>query len=94
MSESNESQKPLDFDLRTRIANIVVDHQLQYGDCYCGERFQAAQPWGLHVADAVIRELGLRREFHESRIVTNEHGATYRIKGGYRWITDWKVDDE
>ena len=46
-----------DIDLRTRIAAIVADHQLQYVDCYCGERFQAAQPWGDHVADAVIREL-------------------------------------
>lgn len=41
------------------------------------------------LADAVIRELGLQREGQKSRTVTNEHGATYHIQGGHRYVTKW-----
>jgi hypothetical protein len=46
------------------------------------------------LADAVIAELGLYREGSEPRTVTNEFGATFRIEGGHRYVTDWKADDE
>lgn len=61
---------------------------------------RADQDWlsdrPLHedMANSVIAELGLYREGRDSRTVTNEQGATYRIEGGHRYVTDWKVNDE
>ena len=59
----------------------LVDGNLR-GDCYWKQ------------ADAVIAELGLRREGSKPRTVTNDQGATYRIEGGHRYVTEWKADDE
>jgi len=81
-------------DMRDRIAAAIYRSASQWD----------AHPWDAlaeHVqaayrgqADAVIAELGLRREGTESRTVTNEYGATYRIEGGHRYVTDWKADDD
>jgi hypothetical protein len=67
-------------DLRTRIADVIARHRMDRSN--------------YEMADAVIAELGLYREGNESRTVTNEYGATYRIEGGHRYVTDWEADDE
>ena len=43
------------------------------------------EEWAKHVADAVIAELGLRREDNEA-----DFTGSYR----HRYVTDWKADDE
>jgi hypothetical protein len=75
-----------DIGLRDRIAAVL--RQVLFGNGGDGD----VEPEVL--ADAVIAELGLYREGTESRTVTNEFGATYRIEGGHRYVTDWKADDE
>ena len=69
MSESNESQKPLDFDLRKRIWRTLEAHGLGWIDngkpdahCLCGHVPRLGESWHFHVADALIRELGLHEE--------------------------------
>lgn len=53
MSESNESQNPLDFDLRTRIATVIA----RMNDCWCEDCHPEPDEFDLMVADAVLREL-------------------------------------
>jgi hypothetical protein len=70
-------------DLRDRIAAALESaDRIGYG----------TRPYG-ELADAVIAELGLHREGTESRTVTNEFGATYRVEGGYRYVTKWESND-
>jgi hypothetical protein len=74
-------------DLRTRIAAALRNAD------------EGCPPWDGPVsynvlADAVIAALGLCREGKESGTFTNEQGATYRIEGGHRYVTDWEADDE
>ena len=87
-------------DLRARIAAIQVGHYPWLYDrtlaCTCGE--YRSEPdlfrqWGDHLADAVIRELGLRREGHPSETITNEQGATFYREGGHRYVTEWIADE-
>lgn len=52
MSESNESQNPLDLDLRTRIAAAI----------YKGCDNRVSPGLSRQAADVVIREMGLRQE--------------------------------
>jgi len=81
-------------DLRDRIAAAIYGAASQW-DGYpwdaLAEHVQAAY---RGQADAVIADLGLQRESSESRTVTNEFGATYRIQGGRRYVTDWEADDD
>jgi hypothetical protein len=85
--------------LRDRIAAALY--------CHAAQSVATGVPWlnwedtfpvvrevWLIMADAVIAELGLYREDSEPRTVTNEFGATFRIEGGHRYVTDWKADDE
>ena len=63
MSESNESQNPVDFDLRTRIAAVQRAHmgdpyEQDMGECPCGFRYSTTTELAAHIADMVIRELG------------------------------------
>ena len=53
-------------DLRTRIAAVVVQHHTgeDYDckwplQCECDAKWRSPEEWARHVADAVIRELGL-----------------------------------
>ena len=84
--------------LRDRIAAVQSKHH--HWDfagaltCACGEDFgldgdagweSAVQEWAKHVADAVIAELGLRREDNEA-----DFTGSYR----HRYVTDWRADDE
>ena len=91
-SESNESQKPLDFDLRTRIWRTLEAHGLGWIDngkpdahCLCGHVPRLGESWHFHVADAVIAEIG------------NEIAPQYHYlmpDGSDPGFTDWKADDE
>ena len=42
----------------------------------------------IEMADAVIAELNLHQQDEE-----DEYGG-YKRTGRYRWVTDWKADDE
>lgn len=62
--------------LRTRIAAVVY-RELEYdGDDFCG-----------HLADVLIRELGLKRA---SRPNDYQH---VNYPPGYQYITDWIADE-
>ena len=70
-------------DLRTRIAAVQREHRLtsfgaNYVQCECGwkspEKYATWTDHPEHVADAVIRELGLHLQ---------------PAKGHYRYVTDW-----
>ena len=90
-------------DLRTRIAAVVYAHDCwDYAgglECRCGSQFSfdeddpqgdAITPWSEHVAEALVRELGLRREGLPSGAVTEPvHGSTWFRQGGFRWVTEW-----
>ena len=46
------------------------------------------------MADAVIRELGLREEHTATELVTDPYSAaTWTREGGHRYVTDWENDD-
>jgi len=68
-------------DLRTRIAVIVT--QLANQPC-CDSSIHAVEPsgWSLDVADAVIRELGLRQERQQ---------GPYNFM--YRYVTETMTDE-
>ena len=78
-------------NLRYRIAAVLREHvedQLTNYDagrneCGCGN--QGLSGYVEHVADAVIRELGLRIQ------VAGPDGIVGT--GKYRYITDWTTDD-
>jgi hypothetical protein len=81
-------------DLRTRIAAVIYGAASQW-DSYPWDALAGhIQALYLGQADAVIAELQLYREGTESRTVTNEFGATYRVEGGYRYVTDWQSNDD
>jgi len=77
-------------DLRTRIAAVLLgDHCVQGMTAPCDD----CRAHAIRQADAVIRELGLRREGHPSETITNEQGATFYREGGHRYVTEWEIDD-
>lgn len=81
MSESSENQKSLDFDVRTRIAAVLKSYGLsdQYGDPLPEEELS-------DVADAVIRELKLKREVDDR--------ASFRMESSRaRYVTEWNTDE-
>lgn len=72
-------------DLRDRIAAVLADHHALAG-CSC----QGVDPMHgqtLHLADAVIAELGLHRNDEE-----DEYGG-YKPTGRHRYVTDWMADE-
>jgi hypothetical protein len=85
MGESNESQKPLDFDLRNRMAAAIYDASDEYTRKLmanprlpgCTAIEGDSKPVCFTLADAVIRELGLRKQ--SDKLVR-------------RYITDWEAD--
>lgn len=74
-------------DLRTRIAAVLLDHELANGDCCCEQRYLFGSCWETHVADAIIRELGLREETAYAWN-NNRSRAT-----GKRYVTDWRGEE-
>jgi hypothetical protein len=85
MGESNESQKPLDFDLRNRMAAAIYEASDEYTRklmanprlAGCAAIEGDSKPVCFTLADAVIRELGLRKQ--SDKLVR-------------RYITDWEAD--
>jgi hypothetical protein len=75
-------------DLRTRIGEVLrVGLQGSHEDGFDTEEV-------LALADAVVRELGLRREVLPSGAVTDPvHGVTWFRQGGFRWVTEWVSDE-
>lgn len=74
--------------LRDKMAKIAERHGLGWIDngtdharCYCGHSPRLGDSWHWHVADAVIRELGLRVQ------VAGPDGIVGT--GKYRYVTDW-----
>ena len=86
-------------DLRTQIAAVLKRHrpdnaEISFVTCICGgARTYIYDPpdiqtwWEAHLADAVIRELGLRQETDPKALFRMEHPR-------HRYVTDWKADDE
>jgi hypothetical protein len=85
-------------DLRARIAAIIDTHSAVGSEgqvtCWCdSQQFDGFHAHSLHAADAVIRELGLRREVLPSGGVTDPvHGSTWFRQGGSRWVSEWVPD--
>ena len=84
-------------NLRDRISVTQQAHIFCITECSCGHRFpwekstewreRAEWAWARHVADAVIRELGLRREADDK--------ANFRMEPSrHRYVTDWIASDE
>jgi len=82
-------------DLRDRIAAAIVQHHTDCDDtvdgtwtqCQCDAGWRRDDEWAVHVADAVIAELGLRRA---SRPNDFDHR---RYPPGDRYITDWIANE-
>jgi hypothetical protein len=75
-------------DLRDRMFRAMEEHGLGWIDngkptahCWCGYQPQMGESWHMHVADAVIAELGLRYQ------LAPEGGPW---TGHHRYLTDWK----
>jgi hypothetical protein len=72
--------------LRDRIAAVLIEHPDRWAGTCCEDEtvipdggFSTQDEWAEHVADAVIRELGLRREPRGDQC---------------RFVTDWQKEDE
>ena len=72
MSKSNESQKPLEFDLRDRIAAAIYDGMNEWDRKWAIDPRLTPPQWDeelksettcYKIADAVIRELRLQQEW-------------------------------
>ena len=70
-------------DLRTRISNIARDHFDASCQCPGVPEMRSYRDACDHVADEVIRELGMTQERKR-----HSHPSQYR------YVTDWKADDE
>lgn len=71
--------------LRTRIACVLAGITPN----------NTPKPEYLEMADAVIRELGLSEETRDGYTITNGlKDIIRRRKPHYRYVTDWKADDE
>lgn len=73
------------IDLRTHIAAVLLTHQHVNGKCLCQslrEQTTSGQH-AKHMADAVLAELGLTREWEESR------PDPEILTGRYRYVTEW-----
>lgn len=84
-------------DLRTRIAAAIYEASDEYTRKLmvnprlpgCDDVEGDNKPICFVLADAVIRELGLREERTASESITNEQGATWHRKTGRRYVTEW-----
>ena len=73
-------------DLRTRIAAVVAD--VMNGTPEKPER------WDFLLADAVIRELGLREQTGNDAAYPQVIPCADYLRTHHRYVTDWKADDE
>ncbi len=76
-------------DLHTRItavqrAHMPDQYKQDMGECPCGFIFSTYSELADHVADAVIRELGLEREKE-----LDEENGLLTLTRRHRYVTDW-----
>ena len=75
--------QPMSDTLRDRIAAAVDDFYI-YDPCW------HPNDWKVAVADAVIRELGLREENIDGAVIKDWVGTPIRIRPPrYRYVTEW-----
>ena len=78
-------------NLRDRIADFLQAHQYESAYCGCGLPVEDQAHHDLHVADAVIEALALKREHLSGR------DSLYAIAGDprpiHRYVTEWTADD-
>lgn len=95
MGESNESQKPLDFDLRNRMATAIYEASDEYTRKLmanprlpgCSAIEGDSKPVCFTLADAAISELGLQTHLAK-RIINGKPDQWVR-----RYVTDWEIVD-
>ena len=71
-------------DLRTRIAAVMRAEVAANG------LDSPVEDWIPFLTDAVIREIGLRREIRYTPPVPRMP----RLPTGYRYVTEWETDDK
>ena len=81
------------MNLRDRIAAVQLahmpdDYERDMGECPCGFKYTIYGELASHVADAVIRELGLQPHLAK-RIINGKPDQWVR-----RHVTDWEIVDE
>lgn len=72
-------------DLRTRIAAVLCAHPDKWDGTCCGDsklEIEVQNDWASHVADVLIRKLGLQRD-DEYEL------GSYTPSGRYRYVTEW-----
>jgi isopentenyldiphosphate isomerase len=80
-------------DLRTRIAAVLMAHPDKWDGTCCGDpnlEIEVQEDWAEHVADAVIRELGMKEERDRPYSTRHDWQGDWR----HRYVTEWKADDE
>lgn len=86
-------------NLRTRIAAVQADHSLLHScgnewKCYCLDEGNNETAWHRdHVADVLIRELGLTEE---RRVIHTYAAAGFTVAVGgteSRYLTEWTTDE-
>ena len=79
--------------LRTRIAAVLYN-RVPYAQLSFDKASDEVRAEWLADADAVIRELALRRDERDGRIIYNGFGQPINvIKPKYRYVTEWTADD-
>jgi len=88
--------------LRTRVAREIESHGLGWIDngkpdiarCHCGYRPQRlGESWHFHVADAVIRELGLREQTGNDAAAPQVIPCVDNLRTHHRYVTEWTADE-
>ena len=76
-------------NLRHRIAAVQSEHQARANSCLCGWKYDPITDDSHfdHVADTLIRELGLKKASRP-----NDY-RFFRYPPGDRYITDWLADE-
>lgn len=76
-------------DLRDRVAVVLAGHHTDcegsFLQCECDARWRSIHAWADHVADAVIRELGLQPDLAK-RIINGKPDQWV-----CRHVTDWEI---
>ena len=83
-------------DLRDRIAKVLHNQfgpSLGAAEAGWDDEPAATKEMYRADADAVIAELGLRRESNQAQGGMDEMGVTFRTEGRHRWVTDWQPDE-
>ena len=85
--------------LRDRIAAILYRHVLfrALDQCECGAAFdgfcgRSLDAYAAHVAEAVIRELGLREESSTAHRIARS-SPVFIPTMSHRYVTEWQPDE-